>query len=224
MSVRSRLSAPIQIVFGPSTPATTLDELAPSGESAAKSPAVPVVELTLYSGDSLACGQLALAADRVTDLMNDHDVFEFVDTSLMSLDDGHELVVRDVVIAREEIFAVAVAGPRGDPLRRTRTRPIPVEVHLGRYDVSGNIHVVPGSDPIASFRRRKVMVPLTEATIAYDSHAGRVQSRFQTILINRLLADWIATATRSDVRPPELVPELHPRGFARDFTPELRVR
>jgi hypothetical protein len=224
MSVRSKLSAPLQIIFRPSTLSATVDEPAPIDEPAPKSRPIPVVELTVYSGDSLACGQLALSADRVTDLMNDHEAFEFVDTSLTSLEDGHELVVHDVVIAREEIFAVAVAGPRGDPVRRTRTRPIPVEVHLGRYDVSGNIHVVPGSDPIASFRRRKVMVPLTEATIAYDSHTGRVQSRFQTILINRLLADWIATATRSDVRPPELVPELQGRGLARDFTPELRVR
>jgi hypothetical protein len=224
MSVRSKLSAPLQIVFRPWTPAASVDQAAPSDEQALKSRPVPYVELTVYSGDSLACGQLALAADRVTDLMNDHEAFEFLDTSLVSLEDGHQLVVQDIVIARDEIFAVAVTGPRGDPVRRTRTRPIPVELHLGRYDVNGNIHVVPGSDPIASFRRRKVMVPLTEATIEYDSPTGRLQSRYQTILVNRLLADWIATASRADVRPPELVQERQGRGLARDFTPELRVR
>jgi hypothetical protein len=217
MSIRSRLPGPLQIVFRSSAPPAITEETPPDSRP------IPLVELTVFSGDSLAFGQLALAADRVTDLMNDHDAFEFVDTTLQSLDDGHGLSVRDVVIAREEIFAVAVSGPRGDPKRRTRTRPIPVELQLGRYDVTGNLHVVPGTDPIIGFRRRRVMVPLTEATIEYDSADGRVRSRFETVLVNRLLADWIAPALSSDVRPPELVPELGGR-LTKDFTPQLLVR
>jgi len=155
--------------------------------------------------------------------MNDSTEFEFVDTYLQSLDDGHGLLVRTVVVAREEIFAVAVTGPRGDPARRTRTRPMPVELRLGRYDVSGNIHVVPGTDPLIGFRRRLVMVPLTEATIAFDTSDGRKLSRFGTILVNRDLTDWIAPASRSDVRPPEVIPELEGRGLEKDFTPHLSV-
>jgi len=183
----------------------------------------PMVELTVYAGDSVAFGRLSLTADRVTDLMNDSTEFEFVDTYLQSLDDGHGLLVRTVVVAREEIFAVAVTGPRGDPARRTRTRPMPVELRLGRYDVSGNIHVVPGTDPLIGFRRRLVMVPLTEATIAFDTSDGRKLSRFGTILVNRDLTDWIAPASRSDVRPPEVIPELEGRGLEKDFTPHLSV-
>ena len=215
MSMRSRLAGPLQIVFRSSPPLTPVADALPEPV------AVPLVELTIFSGDALARGQLALSARRVTDLMNDHESFEFVDTSLKSLDDGRQLTVAAVTIARDEIFAVAVSGPRGDPVRRTRTRPMPIELHLGRYDVTGNIHAMPGTDPIASFRRRKVMVPLTEATIEYDSSSGRVRSHFNTILINSLLADWIAAATRADVRPPELKPELAGRGLARDYTPEL---
>lgn len=215
--MRSRLPGPLKIVFRSSEPAAEVVEPPPDSQP------ITLVELTVFSGDSLAFGQLAFAADRVTDLMNDHDTFEFVDTTLQSLDDGHGLSAGDVTIAREEIFAVAVSGPRGDPKRRTRTRPIPVELQLGRYDVSGNIHVVPGTDPIIGFRRRRVMVPLTEATIEYDSAEGRVRSRFETILVNRLLADWIAPAVTSDVRPPDLMPELGGR-LAKDFTPQLLVR
>jgi hypothetical protein len=125
------------------------------------------------------------------------------------------------VVARNEIFAVAVAGPRGNPTRRIRTRPVPVELQLGRYDVNGNIHVVPGTDPIIGFRRRRVMVPLTEATIEFDSPDGRKLARFGTILVNRDLTDWIAPASRSDIRPPEVVPELEGCGLARDFTPQM---
>lgn len=183
-----------------------------------EAPPVPLVEVTLYSDDCVAFGRLPLTASRVTDLMNDGTEFELVDTFLQSLDDTHGVQLRTVVVARDEIFAVAVTGPRGDPTRWTRTRPIPVEVRVGRYDVSGNLHTVPGTDPIIGFRRRQVMVPLTEATIEFDSPDGRSLSRSGTILVNRDLTDWIALATRSDVRPPEVIAELQGLGLAKDFT------
>jgi len=215
--MRDRLPGPLRVIF---QAPRTVDAEPPTMEA----PPVPAVELTVYAGDSVAFGRLALAGDRVTDLMNDRTEFEFVDACLESLDDGHELLVRSVYIARDEIFAVAVAGPRGDPTRRRRTRPIPVELRVGRYDVSGNIHIVPGTDPIIGFRRRRVMVPLTEATIEFDAPEGRRVSRYGTILVNRDLTDWIGAATRSDVRPPDLVPELEGRGLAKDFTPQLTTR
>ena len=203
------------MVFQPGPPPANAER------PALEAPLVPMVELTVYAGDSVAFGWLALTADRVTDLMNDRTEFEFVNTFVQSLDDSHGLQVRTVVVARTEIFAVAVAGPRGDPTRRTRTRPMPVELRVGRYDVSGNIHVVPGTDPIIGFRRRRMMVPLTEATIEFDSPNGRMLARFGTVLVNRDLTDWIGPATRSDVRTPELVPELQGRGLAKDFTPQM---
>jgi hypothetical protein len=218
MSMRDRFPGPLRMVF----------QAVPHGSTAelpqVESPPAPMVELTVYAGDSVAFGQLALTADRVTDLMNDRTEFEFVDTVLESLDDGRALMVRSVLVARDEIFAVAVAGPRGDPKRRTRTRPIPIELRVGRYDVSGNIHVIPGTDPIIGFRRRRVMVPLTEATIEFDSLDGRKLLRFETLLVNRDLTDWIALATRADVRPPSMVPELDGRGLEMGFASRLRAR
>ncbi len=216
--MRARFAGPLRMAF----------QAVPHGATAERpqveAPPVPMVELTVYAGDSVACGLLALTADRVTDLMNDRTEFEFVDTLLESLDDGHELAVRSILVARDEIFAVAVAGPRGDPKRRTRTRPIPIELQVGRYDVSGNIHVIPGTDPITGFRRRRVMVPLTEATIEFDSPDGRKLFRFETLLVNRDLTEWIAPATRANVRPPSMVPELDRRGLEMGFAPRLRAR
>ncbi len=218
MSMRARLQAQLRMVF------QGMPGAAEARRPTVDASPVPILELTVYAGDALAFGRLALTADRVTDLMNERTEFEFVDTFFQSLDDSHGLLVRSVVIAREEIFAVAVTGPRGNPTRRTRTRPIAVELRLGRYDVSGNIHVIPGTDPILGFRRRRVMVPLTEATIEFDSPDGRKLSRFATILVNRDLTDWIAPATRSDVRPPEVIPEFEGMGLAKDFTHQLVVR
>ena len=162
MSMRSKLRGSLRIFLRASPPAEP--EEPPSDP-----PPVPVVGLTVYTGDSLAFGYLPLTARRVTDLMNEHEAFEFVDTYLESLEDRHGLSLHTVAIARDEILAVAVAGPRGDPTRRTRTRPIPVELRIGPYDVRGSIHVVPGTDPIISFRSRRAMVPLTEATIEWEA-------------------------------------------------------
>ncbi len=183
-----------------------------------EAPPVPTVELTVYAGDSVARGHLALTAERVTDLMNGRTEFAFVDAYLESLDDGHGLLIEEVVIARDEIFAVGVAGPRGDPRRRTRTRPVAVELRVGRYDVSGNMHALPGTDPILGLRRRGVMVPLTEATIEFVAAEGRRISRFGTLLVNRELTDWIGPATHSDVRPPELIPDAQDGLPVKDFT------
>ena len=63
--------------------------------------------------------------------------------------------------------------------------------------------MVPGSDPIASFRSRLAMVPLTEATIEWDAPDGRRIARWGTVVVNRLLTDWIVPATR-DVWPLEV--------------------
>ena len=218
MSMRSTLSRPLRVFRHGPLPAT--------GAGGAPAPVdPPTVGLTLYTGDSLAFGYLPLSAGRVTDLMNDHDSFEFVDTYVQSIDDGHGLELRSVVIARDEIFAAAVAGPRGDPRYRKRTRPVPIEIHLGPYDVRGNIHVAPGTDPIVSFRSRRAMVPLTEATVEWDAPEGRQAAQWDTVVVNRLLTEWIAPA-RQDVRPRDrqLVPEADGGGFGRDFTTQLQRR
>jgi len=218
MSMRARLPGPLRMVFRAPPRAADADF------RAAATPSIPFVELTVYAGDSVAFGRLPLTADRVTDLLNNGAEFEFVDTYVQSLDDGHGLQVSSVVVARDEIFAVAVAGPRGDPRRRTRTRPFPVELRLGRYDVSGNLHALPGTHPIIGFRRRQVMVPLTEATIAFNTPEGRTLARFGTILVNRELSDSIATASRSDIRPPEAVAECDGLGPVTDAAPPLPAR
>jgi len=218
MSIRARLPGPLRTVFHEAPPAAHVKC------AMLEAPPPPLVEVTLYADDAVVFGRLALTASRVTDLLNDGTEFELVDAFLQALDDSHAVLLRTVVIARDEIFAVAVTDPRGDPGRRTRTRPISVEAHVGRYDVSGNIHVVPGTNPIIGFRRRHAMVPLTEATIEFDAPDGRRLSHSGTILVNRDLTDWIAPASRSDVRPPEVIPELQGRGLAKDFTPQLEVR
>jgi hypothetical protein len=219
MSMRTKLRVPLRLFLrhAPAPPEDATTDDAPTGP-----PPVPVYGLTVYTGDSVAFGSVPLSAGRVTDLLNEHESFEFVDTYVQSLEDGHALVLRTLVIQRDEICAVAVAGPRGDPKRRTRTRPLPVELRLGHYDVRGNIHVLPGTDALATFRGRRDMVPFTEATVEWEAPDGRKIARYGTLVVNRLLTDWIAPARR-DVRPPEVQLVLDPdtAGLAKDFTSQL---
>jgi hypothetical protein len=215
VSLRAWLPGPLRIAsrWAPST-----------ADVACPAPPVPLVEVTLYADDSVAFGHLALTADRLTELMNAMVEFELVDAFLESLDDGHEVVVGTVGVSRDEICAVGVTGPRRDPARKIPTHVFPVELRLGPYDVSGNIHVHPGTDPITVFRRRRVMVPLTEATIEFDSPDGRRRSRLATILVNRDLTDRIAVSSRPDAGQPDATLELQGRGPVAGLSPLFEVR
>ncbi|MGO9204858.1 MAG: hypothetical protein ACLQBX_01500, partial [Candidatus Limnocylindrales bacterium] len=75
------------------------------------------------------------------------------------LEDGHELALPEVAVRRDEMYAVAVSGPQGNARRRTRTRPCPVELRLGQYDVSGSLHARLLVDRIAPARRSDVRPP-----------------------------------------------------------------
>jgi hypothetical protein len=216
MSMRAKLPRPLRVFFHAAP--TSEPEDVPPGPATA-----PRVGLTTYTEDSLAFGYVALTAARVTDLLNEHEEVEFVDAYVLSLEDRHGLALRTIVVARDEILAVGVAGPRGDPARRVRTRSIPIELRIGPYDIWGNIHVMPGTDPLVSFRSRGAVVPLTEATVEWDSDDGHQVAHWGTVVVNRSLTEWIAPARR-DVRPPEveLVPEFDGVGLAKNFTPQLR--
>ena len=59
--------------------------------------------------------------------------------------------------------AVRAAMPRDG----ADTLPKHVAMKVGPYEVQGYLHGLPGADPIAAIRRRKSMMPLTDARIEY---------------------------------------------------------
>jgi hypothetical protein len=175
------------------------------------------VELTVYAGDCRARGRIALDGDRITDLLNAHDEVELVDAWFESFEDGHAVEARDIVVARDEVFAVAVGEPRGNPQRRTRTQRFPVSLKVGMYAVHGYLHVLPGADPILGFRHRRPIVPLTDAWIDYEAADGHHRTFVPTLLVNRALTEWIAAASDQDIELPEHAPGFRlsevPKGF-----------
>jgi hypothetical protein len=175
------------------------------------------VDLTVYAGDCQARGRIALDCDRITDLLNAHDEVELVDVMLESFEDGHAVEARNIVVAREEVFAVAVGEPRGNPQRRRRTQRFPVSLQVGPYAVQGYLHSLPGADPILGFRHRRAIVPFTDAWITYEAADGRHRTFVPTLLVNRSLTEWIALIADEDIELPEGASDYQLSGLLKGF-------
>lgn len=197
------------------------------GEAA--QPAIPVeavpqprepaeVEFGGYAEDCRLFGFMRLEAERLTDALNDRQELDLVDVLVVALDDGRAVPLKELRVGRDELLAVRASGPRGNPGRRGRMRPYPVTLQTGPYVIHGYLHGPPGADPLLHLRRRKAMVPLTEAWIAYESAGQEHRGRVGTIIVNRELIDWIRLARDEEVRLPSLPVEAAPDSRAKDLT------
>ena len=100
-----------------------------------------------YGEDCVLSGLVRMAADRLTDMLNEHDEYLLVNVLVEGLAGDRAVEVTEVLVRRDELFLVHAAGPRGNQDRRHRTRSHPVAVQLGPYHVRGYLHVLPGIDP-----------------------------------------------------------------------------
>lgn len=183
-------------------------------------PARGLGDFVAYAADCRVFGKVGLAPGRLTDLLNTFEEYELVDVQLESLADGHIVSSPVVLASRDELIAVHASGPTGPRSKRTNTRAWPILIQSEPYLIRGYLHVLPGADPITSFRRRKAMVPLTDAWIEYLSagHAQRVS--VGTVVVNRDLADWFRLTVIEEVEPPELpAGEVGP--LTKDFTGDV---
>ena len=178
----------------------------------------PLVDFVAYGEDCLLSGQLRLDADRLTDLLNEHEDFVLINVHAADLGGGAGYEVREVLVPRDELLLVHATGPRGGPQRRIRTRPFPVALRVGPFDVRGYLHSLPGSDPLESFRRRPSMIPVTDAWIEYLRAGRRERRRVDTLIVNRHRVEWIVEAVDEEVEMPELPLHALQSPFAKDMT------
>ena len=150
------------------------------------------IEFVGYSGDCRIFGRVPSLGERLTDLLNGGQRVIVRDARLESLDDGHIVTAPLAEVERDELYAVVAHGPRGARTQRVRTAKHRIRVDLGPYVVLGNLHSPPDADPVGDVLRRDVMVPLTNATIAYALNGRAEAEDVGTIIINRTLAEWIA--------------------------------
>lgn len=201
--MRAHLGRRVRLVFERSTPD-------PAPEEGVPTPSVPshVLDFVAYGEDCLVAGRLRMAADRLTDMLNDHDEFQLSDVLVERLADGRSVEARDVVVMRDDLLLVNATGPRGNQDRRHRTRPHGVAIKLGPYHVRGYLHATHGTDPVAAIRRRRPMVPLTDAWLDYESGGAHQRHHVGTVVVNRDLMDWIVPAPVDEVELPEAPPDL----------------
>jgi hypothetical protein len=156
------------------------------------------IDLVAYAGDCRVWGEFDLDGDRLSDALNASDSLLLRNAVLEGLDDGRLVEVDEVALDRNDLYVVAARGPRGNSQRRIHTVPQRLEFLLGPYRVLGQVHGRPGMDSLAQLTRRPAMVPITNATIAYQIAGGlRVQDA-GTIIINRDLAQEVRAADSFD--------------------------
>ena len=85
--------------------------------------------------------------------------------------------------------------------------------------ILGRLHTKPGSDAVADVLKRDPMVPLTNATIAYEAAGAIVARDLPTIIVNRLLVEWISPTTEAaSVFPDVPVRSPFTARLQKDFT------
>jgi hypothetical protein len=183
----------------------------------------PQVEFVAYGADCILSGYVRLDADRLTDLLNAHDEYLLIDVLASDLLTEETRALPDLLVERDELLLMHAIGPRGNPKRRVRTRQFPIALGIGQFEIRGYLHCLPGTDPIASFHRRRPMVPLTEAWIEYAAGGVTQRRRVSDLVVNRRLVDWIVEAVDDEVEMPDvpLRPGVGPR--AKDLTGHVRT-
>lgn len=156
------------------------------------------VDLIAFTADRRITGAIPLADDRLSDMLNSVPRIVMRNATVQDLVADSVPRTADVTLAVGAIVAVVATGRRGNEMRRHRTDLRLARVGVVRFVVTGSLHVPAGSiDPLASndpavvLAGRDILVPLTDATIAYDVGREPVTETHETILINRSHATWI---------------------------------
>lgn len=179
------------------------------------------IEFSAYTEECRLYGRIGLDGERLTDMLNELDEIVLFGVMVQSLTDDRAYEVDEIAVARDDLVVVEATGPRGNPNRRVRVRPHPIGARLGPYLVRGYVHITPGADPLLAVRRKRVMVPLTEATIEYQSGGTQIRRQSSTLIFNRELADWILPTVDEAIEFPDLPISIDRGGLAKDFTGQL---
>jgi hypothetical protein len=172
-----------------------------------------------FGGDCTISGRMTMFGDRLTDFLNGQERFRVHHLECESLQDGRVLAVDSLSVERSDLLAVVATGPRGSEKQRVPLHTSRLQVSIGPYLILGRLHTKPGSDPVSSVLTREPMIPFTHATIAYELAGSIVARDVQTIIVNRLLVDWISPTTEAASLFPD-VPVRSPfaAGLAKDLT------
>jgi hypothetical protein len=165
---------------------------APIGDVAEPVPPTEVA-FVAYGEDCVLSGRTVLDGIRLTDMLNEQDEYSLIGVTVERFDGGASMAVDEIVVGRDDLFLIHGVTPRGDTGSRHRTSPHHLAIKMGPYEVRGFFHSLPGTDPVAAMRRRKAMVPITNARIVYTIGEETRETRVETLIVNREQVDWMET-------------------------------
>jgi hypothetical protein len=156
------------------------------------------IDFVGFTADRRITAMIPLADDRLSDMLNSVTRIVLRDAVVGDLTEVGPSLSGDVTLPVGDLVAVIGTGRRGSEMRRRRTAVRRVSVGLGRYTVSGCLHVAPDqgdfprhADPAAILAGRDILVPITDASITYDLAGVMTTEEHETILVNRARASWI---------------------------------
>jgi hypothetical protein len=171
----------------------------PAGQLPVAPPSGPEVGFVAFAEDCRLRGRVRLTAARLTEMLNGSDPLALFDVDVDVLADGRTEQVGDLAVEREELCAVVVDGPRGDPSRRVHTRTTRVLIDVGPYHIGAELHGTPASEPMQTILRRPAFVPVTDATLTYRLGDQEVSEEIPALLVNRLLARSFSPAEKAHI-------------------------
>ena len=145
---------------------------------------VPHVQFEAFLAAQRLFGWVRLEADRLTDLLNSHELVRLTNVLVEDIRDGDAVLADETLVPRSEIVAVVASGPRGDPSRRVETDAYPVVIESGVYRIGGLVHAPPGVDPAERLRAGDPMLPLTEAWLEYAWGERDRRDTKATVIVN----------------------------------------
>jgi hypothetical protein len=174
------------------------------------------VEFKGYAEDCVVTGTVEVVdRDRLSDFLGAVDEFEVAPVTVTALHDGRVTELPSLIVTPADLMTVVATGPRGARARRIRTRPHPMRLQAGGYEVVGFVHAPPTANP-QSVALHRAIVPMTEARIRYRVGDQVIEESCEGLLVNRGWIDWMAPATDGDLRlsgtlPPSM--KVDPQGY-----------
>ena len=148
-----------------------------------------------YAGDCTIAGQIETDGLRLSDALDRADQVVIHEATLHSLAGAQAMYAGEMVLRRDDLFAVEALGPSGSEQRRVRMVRHALRVELGPYTVFGEVHTLPGVQPLRTLLVRRTMVPLTNCLVHFQRGGADEFRRAPLLIVNGSLIRHVEMAT-----------------------------
>jgi hypothetical protein len=153
-----------------------------------------------YAGDCTIGGEIDISGARLSDALDQMDEVAVHDAILTSLGDGRVMHAGELVLRRDDLFAIeGHGGPPADERRRVRTVRHVLRVELGPYTCFGEVHALPGVAPLRTLLVRRTMVPLTNCVVHFRRADRDEVRRMPLLILNGRKIDRAEEATTEEL-------------------------